>query len=137
MPIRARSSRSCAATRSDRLDAAAAGATRRGQDEGDRLALGDLELGDRRQLAAVQLHRRTQDDHVGAGNRAPRPVRQPADPRNDRAVIKPQDELHRHAHAAGVAAHQAGDVGVVAARGHEVDERDGALVRVDAGLEDQ
>ncbi len=67
--------------------------------------------------------RRVQHHHVRTRDRAQRPVLQARDPGHRAAVVEAQHQLHAHPHAPAVAAHQPHDVGVAAARRHEVDDR--------------
>ena len=65
-------------------------------------------------------------------------VGQPVDPGHDAAVVEAQDQLGAHrARGRAVAADEADDVGVAAARRHEVDHGHGAVRRLDRRFEDQ
>ena len=107
------------------------------QDERHRLSGRDVELADRGQVLAGQRHRRVQDDHVGAGDRAKRAVLHPRHPRNGMPEVEPQHELGSHLQPPSLAAHEPDDVGVAAARRHEINDRGGAVGGLDACLEDQ
>src|SRR6202008_140934 len=71
------------------------------------------------------------------GDRAQRAVAELAYPRYGRAIAEAQHQLDAHGHAAALADHDAHKVRVGAADRHEIDQRDRALVGLEAGFEDQ
>ncbi len=101
------------------------------------LAGGDDELRDRLHVLAASFDRRAQDGAVGPGNRAHRFFVEANHPGHDRPVIEAQDELGAHRDLAAFAHDQAHDVGRLAARRHEVDHGDDAILRFVRRLEDE
>jgi hypothetical protein len=101
------------------------------------LSGGDFEICDCLQIFTADRRRRVQDHHVRPGDRAQRAIVHARDPRDRAAVVEAEHQLHAHAHASALAAHYADDIGVTPAWGHEVDEKNDAVGRLDAGLEDQ
>jgi hypothetical protein len=92
-------------------------------------ALGDLVVG-------VELERRVEDDGVGPRGGVPLAL-EGAHPGHDRAVVEAHPEVERHRYAATTAFDDADQVGLPVADGHAVDERDGAVVGLPLGLEDE
>ena len=91
------------------------------------IALGQRELRDRGHVLAVRLDGRPEAQRVRTGDGDERVV-DPADPRDDAAVVEPDHQLEPHRHAAGQALDDPHDVGRVSARRHEVDHAHRALV---------
>ena len=84
-----------------------------------------------------QRDRRAEPEAVGAGRRH-RAVRGQFGPGADRAVVRPQRQLHPHRHPAAQAFDDAHDARrPVAAPRHEVDHPDLAVLGLELGLEDQ
>ncbi len=89
----------------------------------------DLELGDRRHILAAGLDRRAQHRHVRPADRQQRrAVLGPLHPGNARAEAEADHELHAHLDASADAAHEANEIGGIAAggraaHGHEIDQR--------------
>ncbi len=108
-----------------------------GQQKRDHFPGRDREMADRVHVLAREMHRRVQHDHVGPGDGAQRAVLHAGDPGNDRAEAEAQHELEMHRDAAAFADHQAHQGRVLVALRHEVDERDHALVGLEAGLENK
>ena len=86
------------------------------EDERHPVARRDLELGDRRQVLAVQLDRRAEAERVGPGDRDPRVV-DPTHPRHDLAVVEADHELGAHRHGPLDALDDPDDVGRLARGG--------------------
>ena len=109
-----------------------------GEHEGHGLALADLEIGDRGQILAAGLDRRSQHGHVGPANREqPRAVFVLLDPGNVGAEAEADHQLHPQLHPAADAAHQPHHVGRIAARRHEIDQVDHAIGGLEPRLQDQ
>ena len=68
---------------------------------------------------------------------ASRPSLAPPHPRDDRAVVEPDAQAHLHRDGSLDALDDAHDVRRLAARRHEVDQPDAAVVARELGLEDQ
>ncbi|MEY9737151.1 hypothetical protein ABH985_004940 [Bradyrhizobium ottawaense] len=107
-----------------------------GQHEGYRLAGLHLEIGNRGQILAASLDRRAQHGHILAGDGHQRMV-DPPHPGDIETEAEADDELHPHLHRAADAADQPHDVGRLAARRHEIDQRDGAALRLETRFEDE
>ena len=108
-----------------------------GEDERHRLARRNLELTDGAHVLAREMHRRSQHDHVGAGDGAQRAIVEPRDPGDDRAIAEPEHELRAHRDAATRSVEHANHVRAGSAHGHEVDERHGALVAFELRFQNQ
>ena len=109
-----------------------------GEHEGNGLAGAHLEIGNRRHVLAAGLDRRTQHRHVLARDREQRrAVLGPLHPGNIDAEAEADHELHPHLHLAFDTAHQAYDIGSLAARRHEIDQRDNAIGGFELRLQDQ
>src|SRR6266702_1113363 len=108
-----------------------------GQHERHGLAGTHFEFGNRREILAAGLGRRPQHRHVLAGDRQQRSVLAAAHPGNVYAEAKADHELHPHLDLATDAADQSHDIGRLAARRHEVDQRDGAGLCLKARFEDE
>ena len=108
-----------------------------GEHERDSLAFAHFETGDRGQVLAAGLDRRSQHRHVRAGNRQQRAVFGSLDPGDVDAELEADHQLHLQLHLARDAAHQPDDVGGVAARRHEIDQGDGPICRLKTRLQDQ
>ena len=106
------------------------------QHERDAIAGGDLEVGDGVEVPADQLDRGREEERVGPGD-GEQAVLAPADPRDDRAVVEPDAQAHLHRDGSLDALDDAHDVRRLAARRHEVDQPDGAVLARELGLEDQ
>ena len=79
-------------------------------------ALADAELGDGAELLALQLDAGMQLHRVGAGDGAQPEIGAPH-PGDRMAVAEAQHELHAHADAAAVAAHDAEDIDMLLVKG--------------------
>ena len=88
----------------------------------------------RREVDAVQLHRRAQLDGVGTAGRGER-VAEAAHPRHHGAIAEADREIHRHRHRAAHTLDDAHDVGAAVAERHEVDQAHGAVGDVHLGFE--
>ena len=71
------------------------------------------------------------------GNRQQRAILGPPDPGDIGAEAEADHQLHPHLDPARDAAHQPDDVGGVAARRHEIDQRDHAVGGLEPRLQDQ
>ncbi len=94
----------------------------------------DDEVGDRLQAGPMGVDGGAQDDGVGAGNGSERAVDM-ADPRDDRAVVEADREVHAHRDAPGDALDDAHDVDAVLSDRHAVGHGDRAVVGDERGLE--
>ena len=106
-------------------------------DERNAIAFAHREFADGGEILSMQMHRRAQHHHVGAGDRAQCAVVELAHPGNSGAIAEAQHQLHAHRHAAAFPNHDAHAVRVLAADRHEVDERGGTVIRFEVGFEDQ
>ncbi len=106
------------------------------QNERDAVAFGDGERRDGAEVATLVLDRSAQEHCVWAGDREQRSVER-AHPRDDRAVVEADDELHLHLDAPADAFDDPDEVGVGLPRRHEVDQPHGSVVRLELGLEDE
>ena len=105
------------------------------QHERQPLARRDGERRDGGEVLAVHLDRCLQRDRVGSRDGDPRVVADdPPHPGHDRAVVEPDHELHADLDLAVEALDDPDDVGVTAARRHEVDDADAARVGVEVEL---
>jgi hypothetical protein len=89
------------------------------------------------QPLASKFHGRSQDEHVGTGNREKIPGICPSHPRNGGSVVEADDQLGLHRHGAALANNQTHQVRHSIAHGQEVDQRGLAPRRDEVGLEDQ
>ena len=87
-------------------------------------------LRDRGQIFAVRFNRRPQDQTVRSRDSLKPAVAFPH-PWNDLPVIKANDQLHLHRHFAAQPFDDPNDVGILAARRHEIDQAHGAAFRFD------
>ena len=88
------------------------------------------------EVAPDELDRSPKSDEIGPCDRHEDPVDVP-DPRDDRPVVEPEDELHLHLDLPADALDDPNDVGLRLPRRHEVDEPHHALVRLEHRLEDE
>ena len=90
-----------------RIDLRRIGQMRRpiGQHKGDGLAGVDRKLADGFQILAMQLRRSTQQQHVGARDRAKGPTINPCHPRHDLAIAEPDHQLGGERHPSTLADH--------------------------------
>ncbi len=107
-----------------------------GEDEGNAVALGDGERGERTQVAALERDRCVQCHRVRACDGDECAVDAP-DPRDDRAVVEAERELHAHLDATADSLDDADEIRFGLARRHEVDEPNRAGVGLELGLEDE
>ena len=105
-----------------------------GQHERNPLARLRREVRDGAQVLAAQVDRRAKSDRVRAGDRDPGVVLEPAHPGDDAAVVEADHELHPHRHAPLEPFDDPDDVRSLAARGHEVDHADAAVLGVEVEL---
>ncbi len=104
--------------------------------ERDGVTFAHRELGDGREVLAVNLDRSTQSQAVRPPDGAPLAV-DLAYPRNDEPVVEADDELHLHRDPTSPSLDQADDVELIVSRRHAVDDRDLAVIGGVDGLEDQ
>ena len=89
------------------------------------------------EVDALQGDGRPQHGHVRTGDGAQRTVREACHPGGQRAVVESEHQLGAHLQAAALAVHEPHDIGTLAARRHEIDDCDGAVRRLEFGLQDQ
>ncbi len=108
-----------------------------GEHEGEGFAFVHFETGHRGQVLAAGLDRRSQHSHVLPGNRKQRAILGSPDPGDIDAEAEADHQLHLQLHLTRDPAHQPDDVGGVAARRHEIDQRDNAVCGLETRLQDQ
>src|SRR4051794_4310238 len=106
------------------------------QNKRNTVSFGDRELGDRAEVLAAELHVAAEMERVRPGDRA-EVTRLGTYPRHHRAVVETHDELHPHVDTSAESLHQPNDVRVLVADRHAVGQPDGAVGRLELGLEDQ
>src|ERR1041384_6741842 len=107
-----------------------------GQDERNAFAALDRKLGDGGQIFAARLYRCAETERVRSGERF-ESAGGLAHPRDDLPAIETDNQLHANAHLAGQTLEDADQVGVLAARRHEIDQSHGAALCLDFRFEDQ
>ena len=124
--------------RGDRIPRRRLGLVRRvpGEREGHAVPGAHGEVGDGPERLPPERDRRPQAEGVVAPDRAD-PVLLPAHPGHPGSVVGPEDELRPHGHGAPPALDEPHHRGGRPADRHAVDQRDGALVGLELGLEDQ
>ena len=87
-----------------------------GKDQGDGLTLLDREVTDRLEILATERGRTSQDQTLGTGDHADRPVVEAADPGDCRSVVELRDELGAKVHAARPARDNPHEIGPIRRR---------------------
>ncbi len=108
------------------------------QGERDALPGSDGELGNGGELLATKLHAAVQNHDVrpGDGTQA-HPVLQSGHPWHRGAVLEAQREIEPHRDLAAAPLDDAHHGRLTCGRGHEVDQRDAAILRIEDRLQDQ
>ena len=107
-----------------------------GQDKRDTFPFFYRKLRDGGQIFSARFNRRPQNESVRSGDRFESIVRL-SHPGNDEPVFKTNNQFHLHAHFAAQSFHDANEVGIFAARRHEIDEPHRAACRFNLRLDDQ
>src|SRR5688500_6181765 len=106
------------------------------QQEWNPVTFANDKVGPRRKVLPIRLNVGPERKCVRAGNCLQVAV-DGANPRNDRSIVEPNDELHLHRDLATNAFDNTNHVWFSAARRHEVDHTDDAASRFEICLEDQ
>ncbi len=105
-----------------------------GQREAEAIALAHAELGDGRQVAALDQHGTVELQRVLTRDQR-EAVAGLGHPRHDRSVVEAHDQVHVHLDDPAAALDHTEDRGVLGSHGHEVDDGDGPRRRHVLGLE--
>ena len=106
------------------------------QDEWHALSSGDRERPVGAEVPSLVLDRGPQENRVWPGDRDECALDRPH-PRNDRAVVEAQSELHAHLDATTHTLDDPDEVRVRLTWRHEVDQPDDTVIRLELGLEDE
>ena len=100
------------------------------------MAILERELSNRLEIFAIERHLTPQNQALGTGGRADRPVIETSDPGDRRSIVEPRDVLGAKVHAPGSTHDDAHEVGAICRR-HEIENCGAARLGLKFGLEDQ